>query len=93
ALIGSVAGRFSIKPVSSTWQNFWQTGFCGGLTTLSLHSYDNFMLLKEHSWLDFSLYLTGTLVFCLMALLCAKTATERVCSRSQPKTEPKQPLP
>lgn len=81
AIIGLVAGWQSVKVVKANWRHFWQTGFCGGLTTLSLHSHDNFILLREGALWHLALYLTGTLILCLAGLIIAKTVTERVCSR------------
>lgn len=43
-------------------------GFCGGFTTFSSFSFENFSLLKSGDYMAFTIYFAGSLVFGLLAV-------------------------
>lgn len=59
-LIANIAGSFIIGMVfalaekgnvmSSEWRIFLSVGICGGFTTFSAFAYNNFTMIKEHSY-------------------------------------------
>lgn len=70
-LIGSLLiGLFWGMPFFSekqTWISFLTIGFCGGFTTFSAFSWENFQLLKQGHTGLFFLYALLSVCFCLLA--------------------------
>lgn len=68
-LIGLILGSL-IK--ENNWQNnlnlLLATGFCGGFTTFSAFSYENFIFLKNGNYNLFLLYSVGTLILGIAAV-------------------------
>lgn len=92
--IGTLSGWFAVQAQSSArnvyWQQFWTTGFCGGLTTLSLHSFDAFTLLNSGSTFVLIGYVSSTLVLSLTGLVFARTMIMRGYFQTQPRRKPPQ---
>ena len=53
--------------ISPEWRLFLTTGFCGGYTTFSTFSIESLNLLRSKEYFFFSLNLTASIVFGLMA--------------------------
>jgi fluoride exporter len=77
-LIANVAGSFIIGIVfalaekgnlmSAEWRIFLAVGFCGGFTTFSSFAYNNFTMLKEHSFGQFFINIGGSIFLCILAV-------------------------
>ncbi|MCF6331929.1 MAG: fluoride efflux transporter CrcB [Draconibacterium sp.] len=76
--VANVAGSFIIGVVfafaekgnlmSSEWRMFLAVGVCGGFTTFSSFAYNNFTMLKEHSFGQLIWNLGGSLFFGILAV-------------------------
>jgi CrcB protein len=64
-LFYSLASRYT--GFSPEWRLFLITGICGGFTTFSTFSYDGLMLLKQGAYINFLLYVIGSVVLGLLA--------------------------
>lgn len=77
-LIANIAGSFIIGMVfalaekgnlmSAEWRIFLTVGICGGFTTFSAFAYNNFTMLKEHSFSQFFINVGGNLFFGILAV-------------------------
>lgn len=77
-LIANVAGSFIIGVIfalaekgnimNSEWRIFLTTGICGGFTTFSAFAYNNFMMIKEQSFLQLFLNIAGSLFLGILAV-------------------------
>ncbi|MCC6845844.1 MAG: fluoride efflux transporter CrcB [Bacteroidetes bacterium] len=56
---------------------FLTAGFCGGFTTFSSFSYENFKLLESEQYLTFTLYSCGSFIFGLLAVIAGITLLKR----------------
>ncbi len=56
------------QPENQNLISFAVIGFCGGFTTFSSFSYDNFLLLKQGDYFQFLIYAVGSLVVGLLAV-------------------------
>ncbi|MFN2260866.1 MAG: fluoride efflux transporter CrcB [Psychroflexus sp.] len=56
------------NPQNSDLQLLLVTGFCGGFTTFSAFSSENFNLLKNGQFLEFALYVSGSIILGLIAV-------------------------
>jgi len=61
----SSGGRLLVSP---DWRIFVTVGFCGGFTTFSSLSLQTLNLLREGQWLQGSLNMAGSVVFCMLAV-------------------------
>ena len=69
-IIGIVLG-IAIKN-NSHYNNFsllLATGFCGGFTTFSAFTYENYTFLKNGDFMNFALYTIGSIVLGIIAVL------------------------
>jgi CrcB protein len=67
--IGLILGYvLKSQPENQNLISFAVIGFCGGFTTFSSFSYDNFLLLKQGDYLQFLIYAVGSLVVGLLAV-------------------------
>ena len=53
--------------ISEHWRLFWVMGICGGFTTFSAFSSESLQLLQQQRLLVFSLYISGTMLFGVVA--------------------------
>lgn len=77
-LIANVAGSFIIGMVfalaekgnlmSSEWRIFLTAGICGGFTTFSAFAYNNFTMIKEHSYGQLLFNLGGNIFLGILAV-------------------------
>ena len=77
-LIANIAGSFIIGMVfalaekgnlmSAEWRIFLTVGICGGFTTFSAFAYNNFTMLKEHSFGQLFINVGGNLFFGILAV-------------------------
>lgn len=56
------------NPQNSDLQLLLITGFCGGFTTFSAFSSENLNLLKSGQFLEFALYVSGSIILGLLAV-------------------------
>jgi CrcB protein len=78
-LIGVILG-YAIK--SSTFSENYAlllaTGFCGGFTTFSAFSYENYFFLKNGDYVSFFSYTLGSVFFALVAVFIGLTLSKLV---------------
>jgi CrcB protein len=77
-LIANIAGSFIIGMVfavaekgnlmSSEWRIFLTVGICGGFTTFSAFAYNNFTMIKEHSFGQLFINVGGNLFLGILAV-------------------------
>ena len=67
-LIGLFLGLFMNETeLHQNWKVFLVTGFCGGFTTFSAFSRENFILVQQQQWGMLSLYIGVSLIVCIGA--------------------------
>jgi CrcB protein len=76
-LIANIAGSFLIGIVfalaekqimNAEWRLFMSVGICGGFTTFSAFAFNNFNMIKEHTWNQLLLNVGGNLVLGVFAI-------------------------
>jgi len=77
-LIANIAGSFIIGAVfaladkgnllNAEWRMFLTVGICGGFTTFSAFSYNNFSMLEEQLYGSLLLNIAGSIVFGIFAV-------------------------
>ena len=77
-LIANIVGSFVIGMVfalvekgnllSSEWRVFLSVGICGGFTTFSAFAYNNFIMIKEHSYGQLLFNLGGNIFLGILAV-------------------------
>jgi CrcB protein len=76
-MIANIAGSFIIGVVfalaekslmNSDWRIFLSVGICGGFTTFSAFAFNNFNMLKEHTWNQLFLNIGGTMILGILAV-------------------------
>jgi len=77
-LIANIVGSFVIGMVfalaekgnllSSEWRIFLSVGICGGFTTFSAFAYNNFIMIKEHSYGQLLFNLGGNIFLGILAV-------------------------
>ncbi len=77
-LIANIAGSFIIGIVfalaekgnmlSAEWRIFLAVGVCGGFTTFSSFAYNNFIMIKEQSFMQLLLNIGGSLFLGILAV-------------------------
>lgn len=68
-LIGLVMGLAAKQEGFTNWQLFLATGICGGFTTFSAFAWENMQLLNQDRYAAFLLYMGGTLILGLGAVV------------------------
>jgi CrcB protein len=75
--IANIAGSFIIgivfalaekQMMNSEWRLFMSVGICGGFTTFSAFAFNNFNMIKEHSWNQLILNVGGNLILGVFAV-------------------------
>lgn len=76
-LIANIAGSFLIGIVfalaekqimNAEWRLFMSVGICGGFTTFSAFAFNNFNMIKEHTWNQLLLNVGGNLILGVFAV-------------------------
>ncbi|MGE0019613.1 MAG: fluoride efflux transporter CrcB [Draconibacterium sp.] len=76
-LIANIAGSFLIGIVfalaekqimNAEWRLFMSVGICGGFTTFSAFAFNNFNMIKEHTWNQLLLNVGGNLILGVIAV-------------------------
>ena len=76
-MIANIAGSFIIGVVfalaekslmNSDWRIFLSVGICGGFTTFSAFAFNNFNMIKEHTWNQLFLNIGGTMILGILAV-------------------------
>jgi CrcB protein len=68
-LIGMIMGLASKQEGFADWRMFLATGVCGGFTTFSAFAWENLQLLQQQRYSAFMLYMGGSLVLGLLAVI------------------------
>ena len=76
-MIANIAGSFLIGIVFALaekqimnyeWRIFLSVGICGGFTTYSAFAFNNFNMIKEHTWNQLFLNIGGTMILGILAV-------------------------
>lgn len=76
-MIANITGSFIIGVVfalaekslmNSDWRIFMSVGICGGFTTFSAFAFNNFNMIKEHTWNQLLLNIGGTMILGILAV-------------------------
>ena len=76
-LIANITGSFIIgvdfalaekSLMNSDWRIFMSVGICGGFTTFSAFAFNNFNMIKEHTWNQLFLNIGGTMILGILAV-------------------------
>ncbi len=69
-LLGMIIGwALKTNSISSPVNLMLGIGFCGGFTTFSTFSFENYSLIKTGDYLSFSLYFFGSILLGMLAIL------------------------
>lgn len=78
-LIGILYGMMDRNNLMSPeWRLFLATGFCGGFTTFSTFSYETIALLREGEYAFAGIYVGGSVVAGLLAVIVGITLTRMI---------------
>lgn len=76
-MIANITGSFIIGVIfalaekslmNSDWRIFMSVGICGGFTTFSAFAFNNFNMIKEHTWNQLFLNIGGTMILGILAV-------------------------
>jgi CrcB protein len=67
-LIGIVFALAEKQIMNAEWRLFMSVGICGGFTTFSAFAFNNFNMIKEHTWNQLLLNVGGNLVLGVFAV-------------------------
>lgn len=77
-LIGFIVGSFADKEdVSENLVLFLKTGVCGGFTTFSTFSLEAFNLLESKQYVEGSIYVALSVIFCIIGIWCGRKLAGR----------------
>jgi CrcB protein len=68
-LLGFLYSLVGSSPATAQWRAFVGVGFCGGYTTFSTFSYEAANLVQGGEWGRAMLYMAGSVVLSLLAML------------------------
>ncbi len=67
-IIGVVFALAEKSLMNSDWRIFMSVGICGGFTTFSAFAFNNFNMIKEHTWNQLFLNIGGTMILGILAV-------------------------
>ena len=67
-IIGVVFALAEKSLMNSDWRIFMSVGICGGFTTFSAFAFNNFNMIKEHTWNQLFMNIGGTMILGILAV-------------------------
>lgn len=77
-LLGLILGITDSKVLDDKMKLLLTVGLCGGYSTFSTFSYETVYLFSTHKILEGSLYVAGSIVTCILAILLGTYITKQV---------------
>ena len=72
-LIGFFAAYF-MKHSNDTMRLLFITGYCGGFSTFSTFSFENYELLQQGKWVELLLYIAASVIVCIFSVFVGMKA-------------------